>query len=129
MGCPPDGSVAAPWEARPLALVRSKPSSATVGVASAMPLPAVAPAPHAIPVPRPSAPLLSPVPTNGGYLRRCTFRKVELAQAGTRRTDPMYAVTCLYPDRETGSPLGDLQSARAIRDGCAATGIFRPDED
>jgi len=114
---------------RPLALVRSKPATATAGISPAMPLSAVAPAPHAAPLQRPALPLLSPVPANGGYLRRCTFRRVELTQAGTRRTDPTYAVTCLYPDRVTGSPLGDLQSARAICDGCAATGIFRPDED
>ena len=79
--------------------------------------------------PRANQPLLSQVPSNGGYLRRCTFRRVELAAAATRRSDPAYAVTCLYPDREAGRPLGDLASARAICDGCCATSIFRPDED
>jgi hypothetical protein len=83
----------------------------------------------ALPAGRPTLPLLSPVPSNGGYLRRCTYRRIELAHAGTRRADPVYDVTCLYPDRETGRPLGDLASARAICDGCGATGIFRPDED
>lgn len=107
-----------------MALVRSKPAAS-----QAMALPAVTPPPHALPANRPALPLLSPVPQNGGYLRRCTFRRVELAQAGTRRTDPVYAVTCLYPNMEGESPLGDLHSARAICDGCAATGIFRPDED
>lgn len=94
-----------------------------------MPMPAVVPPPHATPGARTALPLLSSVPDNGGYLRRCTFRRVELAQAATRRDDARYAVTCLYPDLGAGSPLGDLRSARAICDGCAATGIFRPDED
>jgi len=82
-----------------------------------------------MPATRAALPLLSPVPATGGYLRRCTYRKVVLASAPTHRVAPLYEATCLYPDRETGSPLGDLQSARAICDGCAATGIFRPDED
>jgi hypothetical protein len=110
-----------------VALVRSKPTTAAASINEAMALPAVTP--PAVPVTRPPLPLLSPVPANGGYLRRCTFRKMELRAAGTRQTDPVYAVTCLYPDRETPQPLGDLASARAICDGCAATGIFRPDED
>jgi hypothetical protein len=54
---------------------------------------------------------------------------MELSTPVVRRSEPAYAVTCLYPDRETPRPLGDLASARAICDGCAATGIFRPDED
>lgn len=109
----------------PVALVRSKPAAASIS--EAMALPAVTP--PAMPVPRPPLPLLSPVPANGGYLRRCTFRKMEPVTLATRRADATYSVTCLYPDRETPQPLGDLASARAICDGCAATGIFRPDED
>jgi hypothetical protein len=42
---------------------------------------------------------------------------------------PVYDVACLYPSREDAIPLGDLASARPICDACAATGIFRPDED
>lgn len=89
-------------------------------------MPALAPSPA---LPRPALPLLSPVPSNGGYLRRCTFRKMTLARPTARHGDLEYVVTCLYPDHTTGAPLGDLASARAICDGCAATGIFRPDED
>jgi hypothetical protein len=111
----------------PVALVRSKPAAAAASISEAMALPAVTP--PAMPVTRPPLPLLSPVPANGGYLRRCTFRKMELSTPVVRRSEPAYAVTCLYPDRETPRPLGDLASARAICDGCAATGIFRPDED
>ncbi len=108
-----------------MALVRTDPATP---IAEAMALPAVTP-PVPTPAARPPLPLLSPVPANGGYLRRCTFRLMELRQAATRRSEPAYAVSCLYPDRETRRPLGDLASARAICDGCAATGIFRPDED
>jgi hypothetical protein len=79
-------------------------------------------------MPRTALPLLSTVPAHGGHLRRCTFRKLELSAPATRRAEASYAVTCLYPDRAP-QPLGDLASARAICDGCAATGIFRPDED
>lgn len=108
-----------------MALVRPKPAAiAEPSPRHAVPLP-----PHLVPGTRSPLPLLSAVPTNGGYLRRCTYRRVELARPATRRSEPAYAVTCLYPDHAVGSPLGDLASARAICDGCAATGIFRPDED
>ena len=85
--------------------------------------------PQATPAVRPMLPLLSAVPAHAGYLRRCTFRRVELVQEATRRSSADYTAACLYPDRVAGRPLGDLQSARAICDGCVATGIFRPDED
>jgi hypothetical protein len=64
------------------------------------------------------------------HLRRCTFRRVSAVQStkGRRRVLPIYDVECLYPDRATPVPLGDLVSARAICDGCHATGIFRADE-
>jgi hypothetical protein len=54
---------------------------------------------------------------------------VTAIQSGRGRGLPVYDVACLYPDREQALPLGDLDSARAICDACAATGIFRPDED
>jgi hypothetical protein len=38
-------------------------------------------------------------------------------------------VACMYPKRESPVPLGDLESARPVCDGCTARGIFRPDED
>jgi hypothetical protein len=85
--------------------------------------------PLSLPRPIGTPPLMAPVPTDGGRLRRCTFRRVELVQSGHGRTLPIYAVACLYPDREQALPLGDLASARAICDACAATGIFRADED
>jgi hypothetical protein len=72
---------------------------------------------------------MASVPANGGYLRRCTFRRVSLAEPLKPRALPAYEVACLYPDRELARPLGDLASARPICDACAATGIFRPDED
>ena len=76
-------------------------------------------------------PLLAPVSTDGGRLRRCTFRRVSVAAAAASRgrSLPVYDVACLYPSRESLIPLGDLDSARAICDACSAAGIFRPDED
>jgi hypothetical protein len=108
-----------------VALVRSKPAA----ISQAMALPVVAPPPHALPVTRPAVPMAPPAPANGTYLRRCTFRRIAVATPAGRRSAASYAVTCVYPDLGSGSPLGDLQSARAICDGCGATGIFRPDED
>lgn len=60
-------------------------------------------------------------------VRRCTFRRV--AVVARRRQAPLYDVACLYPDRQTPIPLGDMQSAQAICERCTAQGIFRPDSD
>jgi hypothetical protein len=60
-------------------------------------------------------------------LRRCTFRRVTAVARG--RGLPVYDVACMYPKRESPVPLGDLESARPVCDGCTARGIFRPDED
>lgn len=79
--------------------------------------------------PNGTTPLMAPVPTDGGRLRRCTFRQVGVVLSARGSSLPTYEVACLYPDRERGLPLGDLASSRAICDACAATGIFRPDED
>jgi hypothetical protein len=90
------------------------------------------PLPRIDPALRPSAlPLFTHVSDGPGRLRRCTFRRISPAGAGTSRDRalPVYDVACLYPSRESSIPLGDLDSARAICDACAATGIFRPDED
>lgn len=90
------------------------------------------PSPIVDPISRPSSlPLMAPVPVDGGRLRRCTFRHISVAAAAPSRgrSLPVYDVACLYPSRESSIPLGDLDSARAICDACAATGIFRPDED
>jgi hypothetical protein len=72
---------------------------------------------------------MAPVRSDGVRLRRCTFRRVTAVEPERGRALPIYEVACLYPDREQALPLGDLDSARAICDACAATGIFRPDED
>ncbi len=76
-------------------------------------------------------PLMAPVPSDGGRLRRCTFRKIEVRSVVPPhgRALPVYDVTCLYPDLKQSLPLGDLDSARAICNSCVATGVFRPDED
>jgi hypothetical protein len=67
-----------------------------------------------------AAPLTEP------RIRRCTFRRLHAAGG---RGLPMYDVECLYPDRKVPIPLGDLETARPICNGCAAAHIFRPDED
>ena len=86
-------------------------------------------------LPQPFQSLPSPGPTQAldvaSQMRRCSFRRVSAVQltTGRRRVLPVYDVECLYPDRVTPVPLGDLASARSICDGCHAPGIFRPDED
>jgi hypothetical protein len=72
--------------------------------------------------------VMAPGLADSGRLRRCTFRRV--AVTATRQSSPpSYEAACLYPSGASAIPLGDLDSARAICDSCAATGIFRPDED
>ena len=71
-------------------------------------------------------PRASTDPAPAQRLRRCTYRRMVAAQT---RPEPVYDVSCLYPDRQIPLPLGDLESARAICEGCAAEHIFRPDED
>jgi hypothetical protein len=110
-----------------VALATPKPS------AIAQPLTAPASAPGRLPFPggtRPLLPILTPLAPDPAHLRRCTFRRMEAAIGVGHRSGPVnYRVECLYPDRETPIPLGDLHSAHAICESCAATGIFRPDED
>lgn len=60
------------------------------------------------------------------HLRRCTYRRLIAVK---RSPDALYDVECLYPDRIVPIPLGDLETARPICDGCTAAHIFRPDED
>ncbi|MDQ3938289.1 MAG: hypothetical protein M3253_06360 [Chloroflexota bacterium] len=62
-----------------------------------------------------------------GHIRRCTFRRVSAVPRG--RDLPLYEVACLFPDRVTPIPLGDLETARDICQSCTAQGVFRPDSD
>jgi hypothetical protein len=59
-------------------------------------------------------------------IRRCTFRRIIHIDGSF---DRVYDVECLFPDRRVPIPLGDLESATPICNGCAAPHIFRPDED
>ena len=59
-------------------------------------------------------------------IRRCTFRRLIHVDAGN---DRVYDVECLYPDRKIPIPIGDLDTAMAVCNACAAAHIFRPDED
>jgi hypothetical protein len=74
-------------------------------------------------------PLVAAVPADGGRLRRCTFRYIAPGDQRSRSGGSAYQVACLFPERENPLPLGDMTSARAICGACAATGIFRADED
>jgi hypothetical protein len=59
--------------------------------------------------------------------RRCTFRQVEATPIGRSLT--VYQVDCMYPDRVTPLPLGDLAAAHPVCVACTNPGIFRPDAD
>ena len=72
----------------------------------------------------PAQPAASATPAS--HLRRCTYRRLVAVK---RAPDALYDVECLYPDRIVPIPLGDLETARPICDGCTAAHIFRPDED
>jgi hypothetical protein len=61
-------------------------------------------------------------------LRRCTFRRIA-AVAATADQPARYEVTCMFPDRKAGVPLGDVERARPICAGCSYQGIFRADSD
>ena len=65
--------------------------------------------------------------TTATRFRRCTFRRVEATAVGRNLT--RYQVDCMYPDRVTPLPLGDLASAHPVCAGCTNSGIFRPDAD
>jgi hypothetical protein len=84
-------------------------------------------APLYTPTPRdvPAAETVIPV----GRLRRCTFRRIDLAeQLPGRSRSVAYEVMCLYGGEAAGLALGDVDAARPICEACQATGIFRPDE-
>ncbi|HET7676402.1 MAG TPA: hypothetical protein VFK38_00955 [Candidatus Limnocylindrales bacterium] len=68
----------------------------------------------------------APEARTGSNIRRCTYRRLIAVQ---RKPDVLYDVECLYPDRLVPIPLGDLETARPICNGCTAQHIFRPDED
>ena len=83
------------------------------------PEPQVAPRPQVALVPIDSAVVAA-------RIRRCTFRRLNRVSAGAQ---PLYEVSCLYPNRQLPLPLGDLDSSTAICAACEANHIFRPDED
>jgi len=67
-----------------------------------------------------------PGPHDEAHLRRCWYRRM-IHVAAARET--VYAVECLYPNREASIPLGDLEMARPVCNTCRADGVFRPDEE
>ncbi len=75
--------------------------------------------------------LLAPVGVERALLaaariKRCHFRR---HVALDTRAGRVYEVECLLPDRSLPMPLGDLEAAMPICNTCAASGIFRADED
>lgn len=91
---------------------------------------------EAAPMIRPWAPrfLGRPLPmaratTNEVPLRRCTFRRLSVTEASGRGAMAGYAAECLYEGLDQPIPMGDLERAWSICQGCANTGIFRADED
>jgi hypothetical protein len=98
-----------------------------------------APMPTAPPV-RPPVPGLDvPVPIGDapapeiqapvGRLRRCTFRRMDRVAEAVGEAAGAFEVMCLYYDRDEPLALGDIDAAQAVCEGCAASGIFRADED
>ena len=59
--------------------------------------------------------------------RRCTFRRLEATSVGRNLT--VYSVDCMFPDRVTPIPLGDLNAAHPVCAACTNPGIFRADSD
>lgn len=69
------------------------------------------------------------VATNEAPLRRCTFRRLSVMAASGRGTIAGYAAECLYDGLDRPIPMGDLERAWSICQGCSNSGIFRADED
>lgn len=112
-----------------MTIARRRPG--TLGAIAPVP-PASAPRP---PAPETGVPLpLGDVPATdsvapAGRLRRCTFRRIDRAEAQRGRTDDSsYEVMCLY-GTDAPLPLGDIAAAQPVCEACTASGIFRPDED
>ena len=61
-------------------------------------------------------------------LRRCTFRRLSVDGDGRWHLSS-YAAECLYDGLDQPIPMGDLDRAWGICQGCTNTGIFRADED
>jgi hypothetical protein len=77
--------------------------------------------PIAVPV---EAPVAAPVAAP--RIRRCTYRRLSRVSGNP---GAVYEASCLYPDRRVPLPLGDLEVGLGICAACAASHIFRPDED
>jgi hypothetical protein len=72
------------------------------------------------------APEPDPIRLAPQRIKRCTFRRLIQIESGA---DRLYDVECLLPDRRIPIPLGCLDSATPICNGCSAPHTFRPDED
>ena len=59
-------------------------------------------------------------------IRRCRFRRLTALETRAGRT---YDVECCQPGDGSSMPLGDMETATPICNGCVAPGTFRDDED
>jgi hypothetical protein len=58
-------------------------------------------------------------------IRRCAHRRLVCVAGAHDR----YEVHCLHPSLGVALPIGDMDTATDVCNGCTAEGIFRPDED
>jgi hypothetical protein len=72
---------------------------------------------------------MAQIATSEVPLRRCTFRRLTVAPTTGRDIGSSYAAECLYNGLDQPIPLGDLDRAWGVCQGCTNTGIFRADED
>ncbi len=107
-----------------MALARTKAVAITEPLTDAAPLIR----PWAPRVAGPALPMAR-VAANEAPLRRCTFRRLSVTAAPRRGTTASYAAECLYDGLDQPIPMGDLERAWSICQGCTNTGIFRADED
>ena len=102
----------------------------TKAVAVTEPLPEAAPMLHPwLPRALGRALPMAQVAANETPLRRCTFRRLTVASPAGRGSATSYTAECLYEGLDHPLPMGDLDRAWSICNGCTNTGIFRADED
>jgi hypothetical protein len=97
-----------------------------MAVARPIPIPAITRPTEVAQAQSPHAQAQADVTTSTRF-RRCTFRRVAVtAMSGSL---PVYQVDCMYPDRVTPLPLGNLAAAHPVCAACTNPGIFRADSD
>ena len=72
---------------------------------------------------------MAQVATHDTPLRRCTFRRLSVSGTTSRGSATSYTAECLYEGLDQPLPMGDLDRAWGVCQGCTNPGIFRADED